>query len=148
MVSASDRRQDPLDPDIAMPTWLFWLQLGLTTTLAVLFVVMLVKTRQQKGASQIEPSNSLPLRIPTKSLDDWPDEWTCEALFAARCKDVKCEGTAEQFEKFKTLLSARFSITSIHLSGAGVGAAFAGESRCAPVYERAARRPALSSSDP
>jgi len=30
-----------------MPAWLFWLQLGLTTTLAVLFVVMLVKTRQQ-----------------------------------------------------------------------------------------------------
>jgi hypothetical protein len=49
MVSASDRRQDPLDPDIAMPTWLFWLQLGLTTTLAVLFVVMLVKTRQQSA---------------------------------------------------------------------------------------------------
>ena len=32
-----------------MPSWLFWLQLGLTTTLAVLFVVMLVKTRQQSA---------------------------------------------------------------------------------------------------
>lgn len=47
MVSASDPRQDQLDNEIAMPAWLFWLQLGLTTTLAVLFVVMLVKTRQQ-----------------------------------------------------------------------------------------------------
>jgi len=47
MVSASDPRPEPLDNDIAMPAWLFWLQLGLTTTLAVLFVVMLVKTRQQ-----------------------------------------------------------------------------------------------------
>ena len=49
MVSASDRRQDPLDNEISMPSWLFWLQLGLTTTLAVLFVVMLVKTRQQSA---------------------------------------------------------------------------------------------------
>ncbi|MEB3276822.1 MAG: hypothetical protein VKM92_07640 [Cyanobacteriota bacterium] len=47
MVSATDPRQDQLDNEIAMPSWLFWLQLGLTTTLAVLFVVMLVKTRQQ-----------------------------------------------------------------------------------------------------
>ncbi|MEB3172621.1 MAG: hypothetical protein VKL97_02025 [Cyanobacteriota bacterium] len=47
MVSASDPRQDPVDSDISMPSWLFWLQLGLTTTLAVLFVVMLVRTRQQ-----------------------------------------------------------------------------------------------------
>jgi len=49
MVSASDRRQDPIDNEISMPSWLFWLQLGLTTTLAVLFVVMLVKTRQQSA---------------------------------------------------------------------------------------------------
>lgn len=33
-----------------MPTWLFWLQLGLSTTLAVLFVVMVVKTRQQSAS--------------------------------------------------------------------------------------------------
>ena len=47
MVSATDPRQDAPEGEMSMPTWLFWLQLGLSTTLAVLFVVMLVKTRQQ-----------------------------------------------------------------------------------------------------
>ena len=47
MVSASEQRPEPLDNDMLMPAWLFWLQLGLSTTLAVLFVVMLVRTRQQ-----------------------------------------------------------------------------------------------------
>ena len=50
MVSATDQRPEPLDNEIAMPAWLFWLQLGLSTTLAVLFVVMLVKTRQQSAS--------------------------------------------------------------------------------------------------
>ena len=47
MVSASNQRPEPIDAEMAMPTWLFWLQLGLSTTLAVLFVVMVVKPRQQ-----------------------------------------------------------------------------------------------------
>ena len=47
MVSATDQRREPFDNEMVMPTWLVWLQLGLSTTLAVLFVVMLVKTRQQ-----------------------------------------------------------------------------------------------------
>lgn len=50
MFSASDQRPEPLDNEISMPAWLFWLQLGLSTTLAVLFVVVLVKTRQQSVA--------------------------------------------------------------------------------------------------
>ena len=50
MVSATDPRPEPLDNEMVMPTWLFWLQLGLSTTLAVLFVVTLVKTRQQSIA--------------------------------------------------------------------------------------------------
>lgn len=50
MVSATDPRPEPLDNEMVMPTWLFWLQLGLSTTLAVLFVVTLVKTRQQSMA--------------------------------------------------------------------------------------------------
>ena len=47
MLSATDKRPDPLDNEMVMPTWLVWLQLGLSTTLAVLFVVVLVKARQQ-----------------------------------------------------------------------------------------------------
>jgi len=50
MVSATDPRPEPLDNEMVMPTWLFWLQLGLSTMLAVLFVVTLVKTRQQSLA--------------------------------------------------------------------------------------------------
>jgi predicted Holliday junction resolvase-like endonuclease len=50
MASATDQRPEPLDNEIAMPAWMVWLQLGLSTTLAVLFVVMLVKTRQQSVA--------------------------------------------------------------------------------------------------
>jgi hypothetical protein len=50
MVSASNQRPEPIDAEMAMPTWLFWLQLGLSTTLAVLFVVMVVKTRQQSAS--------------------------------------------------------------------------------------------------
>ena len=49
MLSASDQRPEPLDNEMTLPAWLFWLQLGLSTTLAVLFVVMLVKTRQQSA---------------------------------------------------------------------------------------------------
>jgi len=52
MVSASDPRPEPFEGEIVIPAWLVWLQLGLSTTLAVLFVVMLVKTRQQGVAIQ------------------------------------------------------------------------------------------------
>jgi hypothetical protein len=52
MVSASDPRPEPLEGEIVIPSWLVWLQLGLSTTLAVLFVVMLVKTRQQSVSIQ------------------------------------------------------------------------------------------------
>jgi len=52
VVSASDPRPEPFEGEIVIPAWLVWLQLGLSTTLAVLFVVMLVKTRQQGVAIQ------------------------------------------------------------------------------------------------
>lgn len=88
------------------------------------------RRKVQKGDPQDADKAAPPLSLsPTSSrrhLDTWPDEWTCQKLFAARCKDVKCEGTPEQLEKFKMLISARFSLNSIKLSGAGVGAAFAG----------------------
>ncbi len=45
--SASDQRPELLDSEMVVPAWLVWLQLGLSTTLAVLFVVMLFKTVQQ-----------------------------------------------------------------------------------------------------
>ena len=83
----------------------------------------------QKGDPQDADKTASPLSLSpissSRHLDTWPDEWTCRKLFAARCKDVKCEGTPEQLEKFKMLISARFSLHSIKLSGAGVGAAFA-----------------------
>ncbi len=49
MVFATDDRPEPLDQPAGLPAWLVWLQLGLSTTLAVLFVVMLVKTREQSA---------------------------------------------------------------------------------------------------
>jgi hypothetical protein len=49
MLSATNKRPEPLDNAIILPGWLFWLQLGLTTTVAVLFLVMLVKARQQSA---------------------------------------------------------------------------------------------------
>ena len=52
MVSASNPRPEPFESEIGIPAWLVWLQLGLTTTLAVLFVVTLVKTRQQSLSIQ------------------------------------------------------------------------------------------------
>ena len=52
VASASQPRPEPFEGEIVIPAWLVWLQLGLSTTLAVLFVVMLVKTRQQSVAIQ------------------------------------------------------------------------------------------------
>jgi hypothetical protein len=49
MVSASDQRPELLDSEMVVPAWLVWLQLGLSTTLAVLFVVMLVRSLQQSA---------------------------------------------------------------------------------------------------
>ena len=49
MVSASDPRHELLDSEMAVPTWLVWLQLGLSTTLAVLFRVMHVRSVQQSS---------------------------------------------------------------------------------------------------
>lgn len=52
VASASEHRPEPFEGEIVIPAWLVWLQLGLSTTLAVLFVVMLVKTRQQSVSIQ------------------------------------------------------------------------------------------------
>jgi len=52
VASASQPRPEPFEGEIVIPAWLVWLQLGLSTTLAVLFVVMLVKTRQQSVSIQ------------------------------------------------------------------------------------------------
>ena len=52
VASASEPRPEPFEGEIVIPAWLVWLQLGLSTTLAVLFVVMLVKTRQQSVSIQ------------------------------------------------------------------------------------------------